>query len=208
VPYRLNDFIGYHEVGHVVIEALGLSQTQGWFNEILATFAAYAFMRDRHPDYARAWDALMQFNIETRQPDFRSLSEFERQYAQVPRGGMSMETLGWFQGMFHVRAAEVYSARGLEFLADLRSAGITAGATYDTPVELLTRLEAIVPGFQRWAQWVEGARRGSFEGDPRRRGAGGRPARAAWSLAWQPQRAGSLTYAEAAERSAADPNRP
>ena len=163
VPYRLNDFIGYHEVGHVVIEALGLSQTQGWFNEILATFAAYAFMRDHHPDYARAWDALMQFNVETRRPDFRSLNEFERQYAKVDLGEMSLETFGWFQGMFHVRAAEVHSARGPAFLADLRSAGVTAGAKYETPAELLTRLEAIVPGFQRWAQVLEGPRRDSID---------------------------------------------
>jgi hypothetical protein len=153
VPYRLNDFIGYHEVGHVVIEAQGLSQTQRWFNEMLATFAAYAFMRDRHPDQARAWDALMRFNIETLQPGFRSLSEFERQYAD-----MSQETYGWFQGMFHLRLAEVYSARGLEFLADLRRAGLTSGAKYETPAELAVRLEAVVAGFQRWVQLVEGPR--------------------------------------------------
>jgi hypothetical protein len=71
---------------------------------------------------------------------------------------MSQETLGWFQTMFHVRLAEVYSVRGLKFLADLRSASGAAGVKYDTAAELLLRLEAVVPGFQRWAQVVEAPR--------------------------------------------------
>ena len=71
-PYRLNDLIGYHEVGHVVIEAHGLTQTQHWLNEMLATFVAYAFMRERHPEVARTWDALMRFNVEAYRPEFRA----------------------------------------------------------------------------------------------------------------------------------------
>ena len=59
-PYRLNDLIGYHEVGHVVIWEYGLRQPQSWFDEMLATFAAYAFLRDRYAGEARVWDALMQ----------------------------------------------------------------------------------------------------------------------------------------------------
>ena len=151
VPYRLNDFIAYHEVGHVVIEAYGLTQSQRWFDEMLATFAAYAFMRDRHPDQARAWDALMRFNIDTGRPEFRTLDEFERRYADLPQ-----ETYGWFQGMFHLRLADIYRTHGVAFLPELRAAGITAGIRYDTPADLLARLERIANGFQRWADTVAG----------------------------------------------------
>ena len=105
----------------MVIERLGLRQTQRWLDEMLATFA--------------------------------SLDEFERRYAD-----MSQETYAWFQGMFHLRLAEVCSSRGLEFLADLRSADIIAGAKYGTSAELLVRLEVVAAGFQRWAQLVEGSR--------------------------------------------------
>lgn len=150
-PYRLNDLIGYHEVGHVVIDAYGLSQTQRWFNEMLATFAAYAFMRERHPEVARGWDALMRFNVEAYPPEFRSLDVFEKRYDDMPQ-----ETYAWFQGMFHTRLAEVYEKRGLEFLKDLRAAGVVAGAKYDTASELIARLEKVVPGFKRWATLVEG----------------------------------------------------
>lgn len=149
--YRLNDLIGYHEVGHAVIDAHGLTQTQHWLNEMLATFAAYAFMRERHPELARAWDALMRFNVEAYRPEFRSLDLFEKRYDDMPQ-----ETYGWFQGMFHTRLAEVYANRGLEFLKDLRAAGLVAGAQYDTASELITRLEKISPGFQRWATLVQG----------------------------------------------------
>jgi hypothetical protein len=68
---------------------------------------------------------------------------------------MPQETYGWFQGMFHIRLAEVYEKRGLEFLKDLRAAGVVAGATYDTASELIARLEKVVPGFERWATLVE-----------------------------------------------------
>ena len=151
VPYRLNDLIGYHEVGHVVIEARGLTQSQRWFNEMLATFAAYAFMRERHPEVARSWDALMRFNVETSRPEFRSLDEFERRY-----DGMPQETYGWFQGMFHARLAELYEERGLEFLNDLRAAGLITGVKYEMATELISQLEEVVPGFQRWAALLEG----------------------------------------------------
>ena len=151
VPYRLNDLIGYHEIGHVIIEARGLTQTQRWFDEMLATFAAYAFMRDRHPTIARAWDALMRLNLETLQPSFRSLDEFEKRYDDMPQ-----ETYGWFQGMFQMRLAELYEARGLAALNEFRQAGIIEGRTYETPAELLARLEKVTPGFQQWAALVEG----------------------------------------------------
>ena len=108
-PYRLNDLIGYHEVGHVVIEAHGLTQTQHWLNEMLATFVAYAFMRERHPEVARTWDALMRFNVE-RTGRSSAGSSVERRYDDMPE-----ETYAWFQGMFHTRLAEVYEKRGLEF---------------------------------------------------------------------------------------------
>jgi hypothetical protein len=149
-PYRLNDLIGYHEVGHAVIDALDLTQSERWFNEMLATFAAYVFMRERHPELARAWDALMRFNVEAFRPEFRSLDLFEKRYDDMPQ-----ETYGWFQGMFHARLAEVYEKRGLEFLKDLHAAGVVPGAKYDTAAELIARLEKVVPGFQRWATLVE-----------------------------------------------------
>jgi len=146
VPYRLSDLIAYHEVGHVVVATYGLTQTQHWLDEMLATFAAYAFLRDRHPELARAWDALMAFNIEVYSPEFRSLEEFEKRY-----DGMPQDTYAWFQGMFHVRLVDLYKERGIGFFADLRGAGIVAGAKYQTTSELLTRLDQVAPGFQRWA---------------------------------------------------------
>jgi hypothetical protein len=150
-PYLLNDLIGYHEVGHVVIDAHGLTQAQLWLNEMLATFAAYAFMRDRHPDVARRWDALMRFNVEAYRPQFRSLDTFEKHYDNMPQ-----ETYAWFQGMFHMRLAEVYESRGLEFLRDLQGAGIVAGAKQGTAAQLIARLEDVIPGFRRWARLLEG----------------------------------------------------
>jgi hypothetical protein len=146
-PYRLNDLIGFHEVGHVVIWEYGLRQTQRWFDEMLATFVAYAFLSDRHADEARVWDALMQRHIESLRPDFRDLDLFNARVDELP-----METFGWYQAMVHQRAAEVYKTAGLQFLPALRKAGLTADVKYATAADLLERLEEIAPGFERWAR--------------------------------------------------------
>lgn len=153
VPHQLNDFIAYHEVGHVSIEAYRLNQSQRWFDEMLATFIGYAFMRERHAGQARAWDALMRFNAETSQPAFRSLEEFERRYSDMPP-----ETYGWFQAMFHRRLVEVYEARGVKFLEDVRAAGIGSGKKVERVADLIAALDRIVPGFHRWAEFVESAK--------------------------------------------------
>jgi hypothetical protein len=58
--------------------------------------------------------------------------------------------------MFHTRLADVYEKRGLDFLKDLRAAGVVAGAKYASASELIARLENVGPGFQRWATLVEG----------------------------------------------------
>jgi hypothetical protein len=58
--------------------------------------------------------------------------------------------------MFHARLAELYEERGLEFLNDLRAAGLITGVKYEMATELISHLEEVVPGFQRWAALLEG----------------------------------------------------
>jgi hypothetical protein len=151
-PYRLNDLIGYHEVGHVVIWEYGLRQTQSWFDEMLATFAAYAFLSERDTGEARVWDALMQRQIESIKPAFRHLESFNARYPDdIPQ-----ETYAWYQAMFHQRVADVHKVSGLKFLTMLRTAGLTADVKYATAADLLKRLEEISPGFEPWARTVVG----------------------------------------------------
>jgi len=145
-PYRLNDLIGYHEIGHVIVGDCGLEQTQRWFNEMLATYVAYAFMRERRPEDARAFDALMRLNAETLHPSFRSLNDFETHFQDIPG-----DNYGWYQAMFYSRVVAVYDREHLGFLDKLRRGGIVAGVQYQSPAHLLKRLEQISPGFERWA---------------------------------------------------------
>ena len=146
----MEDLIGFHEVGHVVIWEYGLRQTQRWFDEMLATFVAYAFLSDRHADEARVWDALMQRHIESLRPDFRDLDIFNARVDELP-----IETFGWYQAMVYQRAADVYKKAGLQFLPALPKAGLTADVKYATAADLLQRLEEISPGFERWAHTLD-----------------------------------------------------
>lgn len=151
---RAADFVGYHELGHVALRALDLtpSQLQGqhWFNEMLATYAAYAFLRARYPDQARLWQTMVRLNVEGVQPVFRSLDEFNRRYEEMPR-----DTYAWYQGSFVARNAEVYETAGLDFLEQVRRAGFGTNKTYTSAGEFVKRLETIVPGFQDWRRALE-----------------------------------------------------
>lgn len=142
----LNDLIAYHEIGHAIIEDCGLEQTQHWFNEMLATYVAYAFMRERRPEDARAFDALMRLNTETLTPTLRSLEDFESHFQDIPG-----DNYGWYEAMFHSRVVAVFDREHLGFLDKLRRDGIVASVRYKSPVQLLDRLERITPGFESWA---------------------------------------------------------
>ena len=133
-PYRLNDLIGYHEVGHVVIWEYGLRQTQSWFDEMLATFAAYAFLSDRYTGEARVWDALMQRHIESIKPAFRDLESFNARYPDdIPQ-----ETYAWYQAMFHQRVADVHKAPNRLIAAARVSQGHRRG--FEDPLGIVERL--------------------------------------------------------------------
>ena len=151
--YHMNDFVGYHEVGHVLVRVYGLEPTQSWFDEFLATYAAYSFLRERHPRLARIWDAMLRLNRESRRPAFRTLEEFDRHEYTPP------ETNSWYHGMFQARVTAVYDTLGIEFLSRVRRAGLTTGVQHRSTAELLRRLEEIAPGFQAWAHCVGGSDR-------------------------------------------------
>lgn len=144
------DLIGLHELGHAYAVSLGLipPRPNKWFSEFLASYFAYAYLREQRPKLATLFHVMAAgLALEGPRPKYASLEDFERLYS-----GMGPKNYGWYQGKFFQRVAQVYDAKGLSFIAEVGKA-FPAGEGESLPVDtVLERLEKISPGFIEWAK--------------------------------------------------------
>jgi hypothetical protein len=144
------DLIGFHEVGHVYIAALGYHRdnTARWLEELLATYAAYSYLDLAQPTAIPVWDALSEALLGFVPPVSRSLDDFNALYIQ----GLGPATYGWFQSHFNLRSTVVLKHRPrATWFAQLRGLGLDQD-TRDMPTsELLSRLRGFNPSFTAWA---------------------------------------------------------
>ncbi len=144
---KVIDLVGLHELGHIYVRALGIEPHNRWFSEMLATYIGYAFMRLERPELAVLWDSVIGAVPSSPRPDHESLADFERLYV-----GVGTSNYTWYQGVFHLRAQEVFEHQGLDFLRRLgQELPADASARLATD-QLLARLERIEPGFHAWAE--------------------------------------------------------
>ena len=143
---RYVDLVGLHELGHVYAQAYGLTPGSAWLNELLATYFAYAFLREQRPLQARMWQGILQAYIDAVQPTHRTLADFDRLYF-----GVGAQNYVWYQAQFQRMVARAYEARGLGFLAAVRDAlAAPPGGRLDA-ADIVERLERVLPGFRPWA---------------------------------------------------------
>ena len=150
------DNIGFHEVGHIYISTY-LYASGGktmpalrWFDEFLAQYLAYATLHRVSPERAQIWDTYTKRSLETSDPMYTKLTEFDEQYYQylaTPDGTMNY---GWYQSVFASQAAAVYDEQGMEFLRQLKESLPWESALDWTTPEVLNALEALEPGFKAW----------------------------------------------------------
>jgi hypothetical protein len=151
-------FVMLHEYGHLASKQF-LHPSSGqpyssvrWFDELIATYFAYAFVRASDPGWAQAaqeeWlGAVKSFTPPVVSLDwshFRDLSpvEFARTYA-------------WYQNLLNLQAAALYDEHGLEFLRRIRDRLDWQNAADWTTGQLVPILDDIAPGFQSWASALE-----------------------------------------------------
>ena len=147
---RMVDLIGLHEIGHAQVYAYDLDAKQHWFNEFLASYFAYAYMRSREPEMAVVWDAVTQAGREGYEPTHSSLDELNQLYA-----GVGVGDYVWYQNVFQDRIRAVYDEQGLDFLRHTLDRLSNAEWDPESSAELLAVLEEIAPGFLAWAERYE-----------------------------------------------------
>lgn len=145
---RMVDVIGFHELGHIYTRVYELATHRKWFDEMAASYFAYAYMDAKHPKLLAVFEGVTQTSVDTVDPRFTSLEDFERIYINV-----SAENYDWYQSMFVKRISAIYPEHGLSFLEKAKAA-LESNRNF-TDEELLARLEEIAPGFIQWAKEVE-----------------------------------------------------
>ena len=164
VAQRMVDLIGFHELGHVYTseclypdDFVNPYPTIRWFDEMLGTYFAYAFLRHTHPEWVDVWDAVIDAYLAFPDQQYTSLDDFDEKYYQISNVplGDGPSNYGWYQATFHNRVRAVFDAQGLTFLRRLQEELPWENFEEWTSEELLTWLEAIEPGFQAWARDLE-----------------------------------------------------
>ncbi|MFN2374883.1 MAG: hypothetical protein ABR545_13830 [Cyclonatronaceae bacterium] len=144
------DLIGLHEIGHEQVRAFGINTRQRWFDELMASYLAYAYLRTMEPRMAVVWDAVTRAGREGYQSNHTSLDDFNRLYT-----GVGVGDYVWYQNVFHERVRDVYDVHGLAFVREVKNRLGNTHLKTITAEDLLAVLEEIAPGFMEWAAMFE-----------------------------------------------------
>ncbi len=148
---RYVDLVGLHELGHAYARRFGLWANCRWLDELVATFFAYAYLREQRPALARLWDGVLQAYVDAVVPAHRTLEDFDRLYF-----GVGARNYVWYQAQFQRKVRQAYEARGIAFLRELQAHFGTPSPVVLAPERILARLDPVMPGFRAWAASLAG----------------------------------------------------
>jgi len=140
--HRVTLLTSYHEAGHTLVYEYGIGKTNYFQNETLANYFAHARIRRREtPHTATVEEGILNMPM----PPGAHTSHREDMFKTNPAN------YDWYQLQFGLQAMEIYDEQGRGFLAKVKSA-FPKGTPAMSVAEILSRLEAISPGFQAWAK--------------------------------------------------------
>ncbi|MBC7897922.1 MAG: hypothetical protein H7066_21050 [Cytophagaceae bacterium] len=146
---RYVDYVGLHELGHTLVKAYGIQVRSMWFNEWLATYVGYSWLRAARPADARLWEGVLQGYRDAVRPEHRSLEAFDRLYF-----GVGAQNYVWYQARFQQSVQAVHDMNGVTFLRRVKEAFPRGGSPVSRD-DLLKRLETLAPGFLPWAEGMK-----------------------------------------------------
>jgi hypothetical protein len=156
---RLVDFVTLHEFGHIANKQFFHPASTHeefpitWFEELLATYFAYAFMSSTDPGWTDLARQFWRAEVTGYTPRVVSLDWGFMRSLPGPELG---RTYGWYQVVLNLRVADTYSEHGIAFLRQLRTTLPLDSLDHWTTELLLARLDALAPGFQKWAAHLPG----------------------------------------------------
>ncbi len=138
-----------HELGHRLLREFGIQfdsqESTAWFLEVLASYFAYAYEKERRPDLATILEAVAKMSSPPVM--YTAPSEFTKTF-RLMAGGDSSNFI-WYQHQFEGRIVDVYARQGLGFLPKVK--GAFSGRKGEiSSNDLMTSLEQASPGFEAW----------------------------------------------------------
>lgn len=152
VEFEGGDGIGTHEIGHTIVHELGIDAQKHWFNEFLASYVGYAYLRARHPHHALSSEVFWNCQLGHTSHPFTSLNDFETRYLELQQKYPG--NYGWYQVALDQRVMEVYRRSGIDYLRQIRSRFPKGGRKLST-AQMLKILEAMSPGWIAWSRHLE-----------------------------------------------------
>lgn len=155
------DFVTLHEYGHIAAKRYfhpASARDYGrvhWFEELVATYFGYAFVRAVDPEWAAAARKEWAAQVDGYTP--RALSLDWRFMRGLPPDERA-RTYGWYQFLLNLRAAEIYDQHDVAFLRALKEALPWDDMGSWTTASLLPMLDRIAPGFEAWAEQLHSGR--------------------------------------------------
>jgi hypothetical protein len=152
VKFEGCDGIGTHEIGHSIIRQLGIDPQTKWFNEFLASYVGYAYLKATDPAQALSTEIFWTVGLDHSPHVFTKLADFESKYDELQQKYPG--NYGWYQLALDQRVIEIYRQSGTDYLRQVRR-DFPAGAPTLDSTQVLNALERINPGWQAWAAQLE-----------------------------------------------------
>ena len=160
------DGIGTHEIGHSVIRQLGIDPQTKWFNEFLASYAGYAYLKAADPGQALSNEIFWTVGLKHSSHSFTKLDDFERRYDELQQKYPG--NYAWYQLALDQRVIEIYQQQGLGFLRQVQLRFPTGGTSLNN-AQVLDKLETISSGWKVWSALVEAGNITAAGAEPVRR---------------------------------------
>lgn len=139
-----------HELGHRLLREYGIQvesqPSTAWFFEVLASYFAYAYEKERRPELATIVEAVAAMSSPP--AIYTSPSDFPKTLPLMAAGDSS--NFIWYQHQFEGHIVDVYARQGLDFLPKVKAA-FSGRKGEISPLDLMTSLEQASPGFAAWS---------------------------------------------------------
>jgi hypothetical protein len=146
-----------HELGHRLLREYGIQvegqESTAWFFEVLASYFAYAYEKDRRPELATIVEAVAKMSSPP--VKYTAPSDFPKTLPLMAAGDSS--NFIWYQHQFEGRIVDVYASQHLDFLQKVKAA-FSGRRGEINPSDLMTGLEQASPGFEAWSSHLANAK--------------------------------------------------
>lgn len=152
---RRVDFVALHEFGHVAAREYFRPASEAdyipikWFEELVATYFAYAHVASSDPEWAAAARGEWSSQLERYTPPVLSL---DWRFMNSLPGREMAQAYGWYQFLLNLRAAELYDRHGVGLLRGLKERLAWNDAQSWSDETVLAVMDGLDPEFARWAR--------------------------------------------------------